>query len=138
MITDGPKGLPAPGDEGLERTHSWGRTYWGGALFCLSADVEIRKRTSNAKSFDDVLRAIVASGAYAAHRWDIERFLATAESATGTRVVREVYERLALAPGRVDLDAMWRDLGVSIANGAVSYDDAAPSAAVRRAITGSP
>ena len=28
-----PKGLPQPGDEGLDHTHTWGRTYWGGALF---------------------------------------------------------------------------------------------------------
>ena len=40
-----PIGLPGPGDEGLDHTHTWGRTYWGGALFCLLADVEIRKKT---------------------------------------------------------------------------------------------
>src|SRR5262249_4089376 len=28
-----PQGLPAPGDQGLDHTHTWGRTYWGGALF---------------------------------------------------------------------------------------------------------
>ena len=41
-LVDGlPKGLPAPGDRGLDNTHTWGRTYWGGALFCLMADIEI-------------------------------------------------------------------------------------------------
>ena len=35
-LLDGlPRGLPAPGDQGLDNTHTWGRTYWGGALFCL-------------------------------------------------------------------------------------------------------
>src|SRR6266849_6573512 len=42
-----PQGLPVQGDEGLDRTHTWGRTYWGGALFWLLADVEIRERTGN-------------------------------------------------------------------------------------------
>jgi hypothetical protein len=42
-----PKGLPAAGDRGLDRTPTWGRTYWGGALFWLLADVEIRSRTDN-------------------------------------------------------------------------------------------
>src|SRR5271168_389918 len=42
-----PKGLPQPGDQGLDHTHTWGRTYWGGALFCTLADVEIRQRTGN-------------------------------------------------------------------------------------------
>ena len=39
FIRDMPKGQPAAGDEGLDNTHTWGRTYWGGALFCLVADV---------------------------------------------------------------------------------------------------
>ena len=47
-LVDGlPKGLPAPGDHGLDNTHTWGRTYWGGALFCLMADIEIHRRTNN-------------------------------------------------------------------------------------------
>ena len=40
-------GLPEPGDEGLDYTHTWGRTYWGGATFCLLADVRIRRETHN-------------------------------------------------------------------------------------------
>ena len=46
MVRDMPQGLPQPGDEGLDNTHTWGRTYWGGAIFCLLADIEIRKRTA--------------------------------------------------------------------------------------------
>ncbi|MFL6839330.1 MAG: hypothetical protein ACJ8FZ_18800, partial [Bradyrhizobium sp.] len=44
MMRDMPKGLPQAGDEGLDNTATWGRKYWGGAMFCLLADVEIRKR----------------------------------------------------------------------------------------------
>ena len=29
MLRDMSKGLPAPGDQGLDNTHTWGRTYWG-------------------------------------------------------------------------------------------------------------
>ena len=50
------------GSTGLDRTHTWGRTYWGGALFCLQADVEIRRRTGNAKGLQDALRAINRAG----------------------------------------------------------------------------
>ena len=57
-----PKGLPAAGDRGLDYTPTWGRTYWGGALFCLLADIDIRKRTSNRFGLQDALRAIVAAG----------------------------------------------------------------------------
>lgn len=30
MMRDMPQGLPAAGDEGLDNTHTRGRTYWGG------------------------------------------------------------------------------------------------------------
>jgi hypothetical protein len=45
--TSMPKGLPQLNDEGLDRTHTWARTYWGGALYCLLADVKIREKTNN-------------------------------------------------------------------------------------------
>ena len=57
-----PLGLPQDGDEGLDRTHTWARTYWGGALFCMLADIEIRERTGNRKSIDDAFRAVVQAG----------------------------------------------------------------------------
>ena len=51
-LVDGlPKGLPETGDRGLDFTPTWGRTYWGGALFCLLVDIEIRKRTGNKKGW---------------------------------------------------------------------------------------
>ena len=40
-------GEPKAFDRGLDHTHTWGRTYWGGALFCLVADIEIRRQTDN-------------------------------------------------------------------------------------------
>src|SRR5215831_1416683 len=40
LVRDMPQGLPETGDRGLDHTHTWGRTYWGGAMFCLLADVE--------------------------------------------------------------------------------------------------
>ena len=49
FVRDMPKGEPGPDDHGLDNTHTWGRTYWGGAIFCLLADVRIRERTKNRK-----------------------------------------------------------------------------------------
>jgi hypothetical protein len=131
-----PNGLPEAGDQGLERTHTWGRTYWGGSLFCLVADVRIREQTGGARSFDDVIRAVVATGADVETRWDVARFLDVGDAATGTRVLHDVYRELALAPGNVDLAAFWRRLGVVrvAAGGSVTYDEAAPLAAVRHGI----
>jgi hypothetical protein len=131
-----PNGLPEAGDRGLDATPTWGRTYWGGALFCLLADVEIRRRTNNARSIGDALRAILAAGGSIAESWSIDRVLDVADRATGVPVLREQYLRMAHAPAPVDLGALWKSLGVSKRDGAVVYDDAAPLAAVRRGITG--
>src|SRR6266849_4017627 len=52
LVRDMPQGLPQVGDRGLDHTHTWGRTYWGGALFCLLADIEIRRQTNNAMGLE--------------------------------------------------------------------------------------
>jgi hypothetical protein len=134
-LVDGlPQGLPAVGDEGLDRTHTWGRTYWGGALFCFVADVTIRERTHNTRSFDDVLRAVVATGATVSTHWTIDQFLASGDNATGVPVLHELYARMALAPGSVDLADLWSRLGVRRSRDGVVFADDAPLASIRRAI----
>ena len=129
-----PKGQPAPGDRGLDRTHTWGRTYWGGALFCFAADIEIRTRTDNRRSLDDALRAVLAEGGNIAVSWPVERVLEVGDRATGVTVLRELYDRMAPRAERVDLDGMWRKLGVSRRGEKVVFDDQAPLAKVRIAM----
>ena len=131
-----PQGLPEAGDQGLETTHTWGRTYWGGSLYCLVADVRIREETRNARSFDDAVRAIVAAGGGVEAHWDVARLLDVGDAATGTRALHDVYRELALAPGTVDLPGLWRRLGIHVEADRVTFDDAAPLAAVRRGIGG--
>lgn len=135
MVKGMPKGLPQPGDAGLDRTHSWGRTYWGGALFCLVADLEIRKITNNQKSIADALRGILRAGGNGAVRWDLARAIEEGDTATGTTVLRDLYATWSTTPVHVDLDAMWKGLGVTVQGEAVTFDDAAPLAAVRRSMT---
>ena len=47
--------------------------------------------------------------------------------------MRELYDRMARAPGTVDLDALYRRLGV-IDGVELTFDEAAPSAGIRRAM----
>lgn len=130
-----PQGEPEAGDEGLDRTHTWGRTYWGGALFCLEADVAIRERTGGRKSLVDVVRAIVAQGGNISVSWPIDKVIEVGDAVTGVPVLRETYARMATAPGAVDLPKIWSKLGVHLDHGKVVYDDAASMAAIRRAMT---
>jgi len=134
MVRDMPQGQPAPGDRGLDFTHTWGRTYWGGAIFCLLADVQIRERTHNQKGLEDALRAVLAGGNIESE-WPLDRAIAMGDKATGVPVLHELYEQMKATPVTVDLDGLWKKLGVKEVNGHVVFDDSAPLAAVRRAIT---
>jgi hypothetical protein len=138
MLTGLPQGLPRPGDRGLDYTPTWGRTYWGGALFCLLADIEIRKRTGNRLGLQDALRGLLRDGANIETIWPMQRVLEQADAAVGVTVLTELYEQMHATPVDVDLDALWRELGVSMIGDDVVFDDAAPLASVRRAITAPP
>jgi hypothetical protein len=118
-------------------THTWGRTYWGGALFFLLADVEIRERSGGRRSLDDAFRGILAAGGDVRAGWTLERTLSAADRGVGEGL--NVLSRLHAAQGRtavsVDLEGLLGRLGVSVEGGRVSYDDTAPLAAIRRALS---
>lgn len=132
---DMPKGLPGRDDQGLDRTHTWARTYWGGALFFLVADVRIREQSANKRGLQNALRAIDRAGGGMENRWPAERIFSTGDAATGTHVLMDLYAAMKDKPYAPDLPALWADLGVVPEDGGVRLDDNARLAAVRRAIT---
>lgn len=136
MVRDMPKGEPHSGDEGLDHTHTWGRTYWGGALFCLVADVEIRRETQNRKGLQDALRAVVSAGGTIDRDWPLDQALAIGDKATGTHVLTRMYADWKDKPVTVDLPKLWEELGVrSTSSGAIEFVASAPLANIREAIT---
>jgi hypothetical protein len=135
FVRDMPKGEPQSGDQGLDKTPTWGRTYWGGAIFCLLADVRIRERTKNQKGLEDALRGINRGGGNITEDWDIGKALALGDKATGTSVLSDLYNEMRDKPAPVDLDRLWTKLGIAMKDGAVTFDDKAPEANIRKAIT---
>jgi hypothetical protein len=131
-------GEPERGDRGLNETQTWGRTYWGGAMFCLMADVSIRRETNNRKGLKDALRAVVDSGGGIDKDWPLSRVLEIGDRATGTTVLTGMYAKWSESPVPVDLTALWKELGVSAGpNHGVVFDANAPLAAVRQSISAS-
>ena len=126
-----PHGLPEAGDQGLDHTPTWGRTYWGGAMFCLLADVKIRQRSAGRVGLQQALQGVLAAGGNYNVSWPVKRTLAAADKAVGQTTLTELHASMADRPVPVDLDMLWRDLGVTA--GGPPRDDA-PLAAVRRAI----
>jgi hypothetical protein len=138
LVRQLPQGMPRDGDRGLDNTHTWGRTYWGGALFCFLADIEIRTRTHGSRGLIDALRGVVAAGGNDQVDWSIDRAFREADKAIGVPVLEELYARMKDAPDAPDLRAIWKELGVEVRGGVVELDDSAPKAAVRRAILARP
>lgn len=130
-----PQGLPTADDQGLENSFSRERIYWGGNLFWLLADVEIRVRTGNRHSVDDAIRAILKAGGNGGENWSIERVIRVGDKATGTTVLKDLYGELGLHRGDIHLDSLWEALGVVYRHGSVRLDDSAPWAAIRASIT---
>ncbi|MEM7406980.1 MAG: hypothetical protein AAF458_16900 [Pseudomonadota bacterium] len=131
-----PRGLPGPGDRGLDRTNTWGNRFWGGAIFCLVADLEIRRQTDNQHGLDHALRAILASGLDNSVRAPLLDALGIADQATGTEVLTQLYLQRRHRPVMTDLDGIWRQLGVSRDGRGVHFDETAPEAHFRRSISG--
>ncbi len=135
LVRDMPQGLPRSGDRGLDNTHTWGRTYWGGALFCLLAEVEIRRLTNNAKGLENALRGILDAGGDIRKDWNLEDAFRAGDRAVGVSVLQPLYARMKDKPVSVDLDSLWTQLGVQSDGASVRFDDSATLAAIRRAIT---
>ena len=123
-----------PMREGLRK----GNPYWGGALYWLMADVELRRLTGGRMGVEDCLRLIFAQSGditVTAKTFDI---LAVAEREAPEPVLTRLAEKhLAGAP--VDLFALLEELGVRRSWGRVVFDDDAPLTEVRRwLLTGGP
>jgi len=133
------QGEPESGDRGLDNTHTWGRTYWGGAMFCLVADIRIRQQTHNQRGLQDALRGILNAGGNITQDWEIEKALAVGDKATGTTVLGDLYREMGDQPDAVDLTKLWQELGIEREqNGAVRFNASAPLANLRAAITRPP
>lgn len=131
------KGLPNSDDDGgLNSARGYGRIYWGGALYCLIADVEIRKRTKNRIGLEQALRAIANEGGTAASNWNTMQTLRVGDAAVGSQVLEDLFDDMSENPKTVDIRRLLRELGIRRQGKSVLIDDQAPLANIRRAIEG--
>src|SRR3546814_5566661 len=86
-------------------------------------------------SSDLCFRAVLNDGGNTTVRWPRAEFLRVCDAATGTGTMARLSARYVTQAAPLDLDALWRDLGVKLTADGVQFDDTAPKAALRRAIT---
>ena len=99
--------------------------------------MRIREQTNNRHSVDDAIRAILDAGGNGNSSWALERVLAVGDRATETTVLKDLYDESGPKPGSVDLNALWKKLGINYSKGVVTFDNSAPLAGIRTAITSS-
>ncbi len=124
----------------MEIAHTYHRVYWGGAAIALFLDVELRRTSGGARSLDDAMREIrraFRSGdamrrAEAIAASDVVAHL---DAWLGRPMFTEIASRyLASSDFPATAETLAR-LGVVVEEGRVTgFDDAAPDAAIRRAI----
>ena len=125
-----PQGQAQPGAAGLDHDPSWARTYWGGAMFCLLADVRLRQRGAPERGLQQALQGVLAAGGDYRTVWPVAQLLGVADATLGQTTLTMLYDEMKDRAVGIDLPALWRQLGVA---DEALHDDA-PLAAIRRAI----
>ncbi|HEY4273946.1 MAG TPA: hypothetical protein VGM68_00560 [Rhizomicrobium sp.] len=134
-IDEMPSSQPKPGEGGLNDTSDHHRTYWGGAAFWLMADVRIRERTRNRIGVQMALRAINRESGGNTAEWTPEQLIKVGDAATGGTELADLYAQMGVTGSPADINALLIRLGVGLRGGEIIFDDNAPLAAIRRAIT---
>jgi hypothetical protein len=134
-VDDMPKGQPRDGDAGLDHTHSWGRTYWGGAMYWLLAEIAIYKHSGGRYRLQDALRSINRASGGNSSFWSVEQTTRTGDIAVHGDALESLYRQLKDNPVTVDLQGALQQLGIKEIDGVIRFDDSAPLADLRRAIT---
>ncbi|MGE0853194.1 MAG: hypothetical protein AB7O44_26900 [Hyphomicrobiaceae bacterium] len=110
------------------------QNYWAGAIFMLLADLAIRRESNGSKGLDDCLGGVLWSGVDGTQRMSVPDYGAACSRATGTKAMSTLIDRHFTRGEPLDLDALWKELGISLVAGRIVLDDNAPSAQWRKMI----
>jgi hypothetical protein len=125
-----PRGMPAMTGIGLENAGRGG-IYWGGALFVLMAEIESLQASGGKIGFSDCLRTVLSEGADVTVKWPTMKLLDRCDALLGRPVIKALANQHIEKGSAMDLDRLWRRLGVSLMDGVVHYDDSAELAWLR-------
>jgi hypothetical protein len=110
------------------------RVYWAGAALLLEADLRVREQTGGVQSLDTALDAIAHCCLGQDRRWTAAELLGELDRATGSTFFGDIARSRLDKNEFPDFKAVLVRAGVTVANGEVVLDDAAPWAPARRAL----
>ena len=97
--------------------------------------MRIRIETNNRKGLKDALQGILAADLNGIPRASIGQVIQTADAATETDVLKNLYEEMRETPVDVDLAAIWREMCITTQNRRASFDGKVPKAWLRESIS---
>lgn len=110
------------------------RVYWGGAALMLEADMRLRERSAGTQSLDTALEAIAQCCLGQDRRWTAVELMARLDEATGTAIFSDIVREHLDDPGFPDFKALLVRAGVTVSDGEVVLDPAAPWAPLRESL----
>jgi hypothetical protein len=100
----------------------------------LLADIGMRRATDGARGLEDCLGGALWNGLDATETVQVADYCAACDRASGTTVMSDLADRYFRNAQAVDLNALWKELGVAVVGGRIALDDRAPLAKWRKMI----
>ena len=110
------------------------RVYWAGAAMMLEADLRLRESTQGRQSLDTAMAGLAECCLAPERRWSAEELIATLDRITGTRVFGDVVREQFGSEEFPDFERVLVRAGVTVKDGEVVLDPAAPGAPFREAV----
>ncbi len=123
LVRGMPRGRATLEQRGMLQARGIDGIYWGGALFCLLVDHEIRRRTAGKQGLEDGLRRLFAddlcidSGVF-----DLSQVARCLRSAYPDNVWDDLWARYVEGSAPVPLEELWGSLGIRIRGEQVELD----------------
>jgi hypothetical protein len=123
---------------GLNGERDFKRVYWGGAVYFLLADMEIRRVSKNKFSLQTALKAIMEQQGTMNSDADVMTVLRCGDKAVSgsvkLTVLETLYQQFGTSAYKPNLEKLWQDLGIERTGETVRFRDDAPLAGIRKSI----
>jgi hypothetical protein len=110
------------------------RVYWAGAAMMLEADLRLREQSGGRQSLDSALAGLAECCLSGERRWSAEEVVAKLDELSGSTVFSDVMREQFASADFPDFKRVLVRAGVTVKDGRVRLDPAAPGAAAREAL----
>jgi predicted metalloprotease with PDZ domain len=111
------------------------KVYWSGASLALMADVELRRRSNGQESLDSVLGQLQQCCLPSSYSWSGLELFRKLDDFVDEPLFENLYQKYANESAFPDARPLLAELGISMRNGKLDFDQAATLSGIRDAIT---